>query len=239
MDVEFKKYVLLAYLKSCSEHFKEQKLYPQLSDLVRHYQNLHDLGYQNLHDLGNNLDSLQKAFPKELAGFDFAKLQLEFEQLNNNEEYISTITEIMQFAIPSIQYTIEEGRGVYDAVEKHIEISPVGIIPVYNQEGYLLLHQEMNSDVHVYQYHHSVVTQSNQNMRSLALNYLCKEVKSLANPIEQIKLNLIKRFKLNLIKRFKELPTPATFLCLSKVSLPVVETFLPVAKRLMITKVLA
>jgi len=223
MDVEFKKYVLLAYLKSCSEHFKEQKLYPQLSDLVRHY--------QNLHDLGNNLDSLQKAFPKELAGFDFAKLQLEFEQLNNNEEYISTITEIMQFAIPSIQYTIEEGRGVYDAVEKHIEISPVGIIPVYNQEGYLLLHQEMNSDVHVYQYHHSVVTQSNQNMRSLALNYLCKEVKSLANPIEQIKLNLI--------KRFKELPTPATFLCLSKVSLPVVETFLPVAKRLMITKVLA
>lgn len=223
MDVEFKKYVLLAYLKTCSEHFKEQKLYPQLSDLVRHY--------QNLHELGNNLESLQKAFPKELSGFDFAKLQLEFESLNSNEEYISTITEIMQFAIPSIQYTIEEGKGIYDVVERHIEISPVGIIPVYNQEGYLLLHQEMQSDVHVYQYHHSVVTNSNQNMRSLSLNYLCKEVKSLANPIEQIKLNLI--------KRFKELPTPATFLCLSKVSLPVAETFLPVAKRLMITKVLA
>lgn len=223
MDVEFKKYVLLAYLKKCSEHFKEQKLYPQLADLVRHY--------QNLHELGHNLESMQKAFPKELMGFDLSKLRLEFEKLNTDEEYISTITEIMQFAIPSIQYTIEEGKGVYEAVEKHIEISPVGIIPVYNQEGYLLLHQEQNSDVYVYQYHHSVVTQSNQNWRSLSLNYLCKEVKSLANPVEQIKLNLI--------KRFKELPTPATFLCLSKIHLPVAETFLPVVKRLMITKVLA
>jgi len=223
MDVEFKKYVLLAYLKSCSDNFKENKLYPQLSDLVRHY--------HNLNELGNNMESLQKAFPKELSGFDFNKLKLEFDNLQPTDEYISTITEIMQFAIPNIQYTIEEGKGIYEEIEKHIEIGPVGIIPVYNQEGYLLLHQEYHKDVFVYQYHHSVVTHANENLRALSLNYLCKEVKSIANPIEQIKLNLI--------KKFKELPHPATFLCLSRIQLPMTETLLPLAKRLMITKALA
>lgn len=223
MDVEFKKYVLLAYLKSCSDYFYEHKLYPPLGDLVFHY--------QNLLELGHNIEELNKSFPKELVGFDFEKIKLKFEALHSNEENISIITEILEFALPHIQSAIEKGKSAFDAIEKHIEISPIGIISISSREGYLLLHQDIENDVFVYRYSHSVLVQSQVNMRSLTLDYLGKEEKSISNSIEQIKLNII--------RKYREFANPATFLCVSKIELPLKETFIPIAKRLMLSKVLA
>jgi len=40
IDFEYKKYMLLAYLKGVQEEFESKKLYPVFSDLIMHYQNL-------------------------------------------------------------------------------------------------------------------------------------------------------------------------------------------------------
>ena len=40
IDFELKKYTLLAYLQEIHKHFDEQKLYPQLADIILHYNNL-------------------------------------------------------------------------------------------------------------------------------------------------------------------------------------------------------
>ena len=40
IDFEYKKYVLLAYLKNVRANFDDKKLYPFMSDMVFHYQNL-------------------------------------------------------------------------------------------------------------------------------------------------------------------------------------------------------
>ena len=40
IDFELKKYTLLAYLQQVNKYFNENKLYPQLSDLIFHYNNL-------------------------------------------------------------------------------------------------------------------------------------------------------------------------------------------------------
>jgi len=40
VDFEYKKYLLLAYLKSVEEEFDSKRLYPILSDLILHYQNI-------------------------------------------------------------------------------------------------------------------------------------------------------------------------------------------------------
>ena len=40
IDFEYKKYVLLAYLQHVSAHFTENKLYPDLSELITHYRNV-------------------------------------------------------------------------------------------------------------------------------------------------------------------------------------------------------
>jgi hypothetical protein len=40
IDFELKKYTLLAYLQEIHQHFDQQKLYPQLADVIMHYNNL-------------------------------------------------------------------------------------------------------------------------------------------------------------------------------------------------------
>ena len=40
IDFEYKKYILLGYLRSIRNNFNLNKLYPFLSDLIFHYQNL-------------------------------------------------------------------------------------------------------------------------------------------------------------------------------------------------------
>ena len=40
MDFEYKKYILLAYLKDIREKFNKSQLYPFLSELIFHYNNL-------------------------------------------------------------------------------------------------------------------------------------------------------------------------------------------------------
>lgn len=40
IDFELKRYTLLAYLQEVNKYFNQHKLYPQLADLIFHYNNL-------------------------------------------------------------------------------------------------------------------------------------------------------------------------------------------------------
>jgi hypothetical protein len=221
LDFEYKKYVLLGYLKACRDSFHETKLYPPLGDLVRHY--------NNLNELSRSLEQLQNAFPKDLKGFDLNKLKLEYERQKGDDEHLQAVNEILEFAIPTMKGAIEEGKEIYEIVEKNIEIQPLGIMPVYNQEGYLFFHEVHSQDVHIFQYQHSVIVSSHENFRSLNLQFVKREIRSIANSFEQIKINLI--------RTFRQLPQPATYLCTSHLCFPLVETLLPVTKRVLLTKV--
>jgi hypothetical protein len=217
VDFEYKKYLLLAYLQHCKANFSESKLYPPLGELMQHY--------RNLNDLKHNVDQMQSSFPKELSGIDFKKLALQFENNHKGDEYFQTITELMEFAIPNLKTTIDDGQMIFDLVEKNIELAPVGIMPVYNHEGYVFIHENSTEDVHVYQYHYSIIQASNEKYRSLSMEYLTRETRSISNSFENIKLKLI--------KLYRDLPQPATFLCQSKLQFPLLETLLPVTRRLM------
>jgi hypothetical protein len=222
MDFEYKKYILLAYLKSCRESFEATRLYPPLGSLVKHY--------NDLTELNRSLEQLSNSFPKELSGLDFKQLRLQYEEQKMKDENVAAISEVVEFALPNLKETIEEGRTIYDLVEKNIEIQPVGIMPVYSRDGYVMVHVDHTTDVHVFQYQHSVIVSAEENLRSLTMNYISREVRSFSNSFEQIKLKLI--------SRFRDLPQPATYLCISKFEFPLMETLLPVTKRLLLTKVL-
>ena len=57
IDFELKKYTLLAYLQEVNKYFDENKLYPQLADVVFHYHNL--VAFRE------NKKFLQEHFPKK------------------------------------------------------------------------------------------------------------------------------------------------------------------------------
>src|SRR6476620_610237 len=60
IDFELKKYTLLAYLQEVNKYFNENKLYPQLADVIFHYNNL--VAFRE------NKKFLQEHFPKKLSG---------------------------------------------------------------------------------------------------------------------------------------------------------------------------
>ena len=68
IDFELKKYTLLAYLQEINKYFNENKLYPQLADIIFHYNNI--VAFRE------NKKYLQEHFPKKLTGLQMERLQM-------------------------------------------------------------------------------------------------------------------------------------------------------------------
>src|SRR6476620_625759 len=89
IDFELTKYTLLAYLQQINKYFNEQKLYPQLADLVFHY--------NNIVSFRENKKYLQEQFPKKLTGIQIEKLQLLYEQMIADDELMQQLEEIINY----------------------------------------------------------------------------------------------------------------------------------------------
>src|SRR5215203_71917 len=122
IDFELKKYTLLAYLKEVNKHFGENKLYPQLADVIFHYNNL--VAFRE------NKKFLQEQFPKKLSGIQMEKLQVLYEQMMQDDELMEELEEIIHYAAAEMRSTITNGTELYELVEDKLKISPVGIIPL-------------------------------------------------------------------------------------------------------------
>ncbi|MEQ8337921.1 MAG: hypothetical protein RIA62_11275 [Cyclobacteriaceae bacterium] len=218
IDYEFKKYILLAYLKTIREKFDQTELYPFLSDLVFHY--------KNLLKVKSNKELIYESFPKTITKADFRKLKFSYKKLVYDGEVMSEIEDIISFAIPKMEQRINEGKELYEFVEDNLELSPIGLIPIYKEEGYLLLHQDAGRDVTVFRYQLKMFEKADENYRAISTEYLGQEMHSISRTFESIKLDLV--------KKYTYLPNPATYLVVSKLNFPVSQTVLPIAKRLLV-----
>jgi len=91
VDFEYKKYVVLGYLKDVKKKFSNYKLYPFLSDLVFHY--------QNLKSIKENKKVLYKHFPKVMTRADFQKLKLNYKKTGDLLEKITWTLAISLFIL--------------------------------------------------------------------------------------------------------------------------------------------
>jgi len=114
IDFELKKYTLLAYLQEIHKCFSENKLYPQLADIIFHY--------NNLAAFRENKKYLQEQFPKKLNGLQLEKLQILFEQMIEDDELMHELEEIINYATGEIQRTITNGTEIYEFVEEKLVI---------------------------------------------------------------------------------------------------------------------
>jgi hypothetical protein len=216
IDFEYKKYILLAYLKAARQSFSKVELYPFLGDLVQHY--------RHLLTIQESKSFLKESFPKELSLEDLNKLALRYKELVEDDGIMSEIQAIIDYALPQIKDSLEEGSAIYEYVEKQCEIAPVGVTPLYAKEGYLFVSQPPERETTIYRYQMSLYEDSNEEVRGLQTTYVEKVEKSRFMPYEVIKLLLV--------KKFKELPNPATFLALSRANFPESTTLMPIIKRL-------
>lgn len=218
IDFEYKKYLLLAYLQEVGAHFDKLKLYPALADVLAHYQNLNDLKEQKL--------LMREQFPKRMTQIDWQKLEADYEELIKNDALMEEIAAIVDYALPKLTARVKDGKELYNFAEEHMIIQPVGVIPVYSEEGYLLLRLLQDKSVDVYRYVMTLFEDAQEQYRSLKTSYVGNYNWSITTSYQSIKYDLI--------KSNKELPNPATYAVECAVHIPYRETMYPIAKRLLL-----
>ncbi|MDX5438077.1 MAG: hypothetical protein LPK03_12820, partial [Pontibacter sp.] len=184
IDFEYKKYLLLAYLQAARSEFSKQRLYPVFSDLIMHY--------CNLKQVKEHKRLVYESFPQRISRADFEKLELVYEKIVQDDETMQQIEEIIQFASPLFGEALEEGKELYDFVERHLEISPVGITPMYHNEGYLFLEVWPGKETQVYVYNITVFKNTYEKYRGINTQHLQTVRRGLTLTHEGLKVQLIK-----------------------------------------------
>ncbi|HYV53226.1 MAG TPA: hypothetical protein VE933_01455 [Chitinophagaceae bacterium] len=214
IDFELKKYTLLAYLQQVNKYFNENKLYPQLADVIFHYNNL--VAFRE------NKKFLQEHFPKKLTGIQLEKLQFLYEQMVDDNELMKELEEIINYSTTTIKRTIKSGTEIYEFIEHKLIISPIGLVPLDTNEGYFFL-SSGKKNTKVYHYRLSFFEKHDEKYRSIKTLYIDNQRRSMSNTYENIKAGLI--------RHRNELPNPAVYAVEIDLSFPFTETLLPIAKR--------
>ncbi len=215
LDFEYKKYLLLAYLQAAKKEFGQHRLYPVFSDLIMHY--------RNLLQVKEHKKLAYEAFPQRISRADFEKLELVYEKIIEDDETMQQIEEIIEYAAPLFGEVVESGKELYDFVESNLEISPVGITPIYRDEGYLFLEAFPGKETQVYLYRITVFENTYERYRGINTQHLKTVRRGLAVTHENLKVQLL--------RERQELPNPATFAVISKIPIPLEQALLPIAKR--------
>ena len=218
IDYELQKYRLLAYLQDVKKHFSATRLYPQLAEIIAHYNNL--LSYRA------NKQHLQDAFPRRISQIHTERMELVYEQLMADDSVMQELEEIISFAIGGMRETITEGAGIYELIEKKMIIEPVGIVPLYKNEGYALMHYTGEKDVNVYHYTVSIFDNKDARYRALRMQFIDTRTKTYATTWEQMKIEIV--------RDIRTLPNPAVYVVEFPLHIPFYETLLPITKRALV-----
>ena len=223
IDFEYKQYILLAYLQRVKSSFSELCLFPELSDLIYHYRNL-------MHYIENK-EIIDENLPADVKGVDIQQMKLMYEAILQDDEMMEILNDIVAYALPMFEDAIYEGRELYEIVEEHIRMDTVGIVPLYNKEGYFVLTDEDTEEASIYRYDLSSSEKPDETFRTISSSLLKKVKKSKYDGFEDLKLELI--------NDYEELPVPAIYRFHSTLQVPHDQTFLPVTKRILLKELLA
>ena len=218
IDAEYKRYILLAYLKSVRNAFGQTELYPSLGELVFHY--------NNLLQIKKNKSLLSDQFPNEMAGIDRKRLELIYKEMVKDDDVMKELGDIIEYSLPQVKSVLEEGKEIYDFVESNCELLPVGLMPLYVDEGYFFIAVPQKRETDIFRYQVTLFEQPQESYRGIHVQRVDQMKKGIGVTYEGLKRKLI--------KKFRDLPTPATFAVESQFAFPLNATLIPVAKRLLV-----
>ena len=215
IDFEHKKYILLDYLQEINRHFDKSRLYPNLTDLIFHC--------NNLVDFKNNKAALQQAFPQRLTKADIEAVKLTYKKMVEDDFSMKEIESIIYYALSKMNPAIQTGKEIYDFVESRLNIDPVGLVPLMPYQGYFSLRNGKERINYVYEYQVTIFENKDDKFRGINVQFVDTYEQSITNTPGAIKLDLI--------RRRQHLTNPALYYVQSDISFPLEQTLLPVAKR--------
>ncbi len=215
IDLEMKQYALLGFLQRVKARFAERKLYPYLEHVQGHVEEL-------LH-LQRSKEQLARSLGGPLTGFDPTTGEAIHERPEDGA-LLRVIDEVVDFAVPGLMRVQNEGLGLREELVQQIRFGPVGLLPLYISEGWLLLRTGRETRVYGYSIPLLLDPRAEFHHRNVFTRYVTTYTASITCTYEHMKAELIDRHPL--------LPNPATFVVETDLDLPCVETYVPLAKRL-------
>jgi len=215
-DLEKRQYVILGALKKISEQFQFYKIYPHLSRLIELRRILKEV-IAGIYDL-------RSKFPKQISKIDWVNRVIEHEVIFTSGTDISSVEDLIEWALPRIENVIEEGVAIYEFVESELTVEQVGILPEYKDEGYLFVPDNQKKSLNLFRFEVSIFQSTHDQYRALKTQFL--------KYLEQDRIKLSPgSVKLDLIREESELPNPATYAFNTELDFPFETTIFPVAKR--------
>ena len=172
----------------------------------------------------DRVDDVRESLPQAIRDLDLENKAIVYEKQRLDDDQFRMLEELMRWALPYIQETIEEGRTIYEFVEENMTLEEVGIVPSYVKEGYLLVPDRSQKVLHIMRYELSIFSGNEERYQSLKTTH----VKSVQRGTVDASPSSI---KLDLVTEHRELPNPATYHFVTDLDFPFNETLLPVAKR--------
>jgi hypothetical protein len=216
-DPELSQYKVLAALKLYSEMLRKNKLYPTFGELAELKNSINELQKQRV-----ILDELTRS---EVRALDFDENGPVFEENEETDDKMNAVFKFIDWATPQIETLISEGKAIFDFMETNTQISELGIIPLYNKEGYFLIDDNIRNEINVFRYEMFLVGPEDDPLTTLKSRFLYK----IYNDTDyRLAPDVI---KLSLIERYPDLPNPALYRIKNDIGFPFHETVLPVAKR--------
>jgi hypothetical protein len=222
IDFEYKKYVFLSYLTYVQMQFSDKKLYPVLPQIRGHHRQL------SAYKEGKS--RMAKQFPRNILGLDMRNHTIVVENVIKDPDMLGEVDEIVDYSLSRLDEQVAIGVELLEYIMDQICIEPIGISPINKNEGYLFFLYHSSREVSIYKYELSPVRglTDDEQMRTF---HISNRRISIANSPEQIKRDLL--------RNNKDLPNPATYSISSKVEMPYLETLLPVAKKMLVDRLVA
>lgn len=216
LDFEYKKYTLLAYFQRIEQSLRQSQLFPQLPELRLHATSLRHIRATKA--------GLRANFPRTLKGIERESMRLEYEANHTQRAEFAVVDAIIDFSLPRFNHYIAEAEGMMELVTERTSVYPVGIVPLYLDEGYLMIARPTARQTCVYQYCAGFV-QRTEPAAAIQTRHVVSYPWRIGSSMEAIKERLI--------KERPELPNPAAYAVESELELPIAETLLPVATTLL------
>jgi hypothetical protein len=223
LDVEYKQYIALAYLQQVKRSFSQTRLYPDFAELIAHYRELED--YRRVKD------DMEGRFPQEVVSISLDPARIDYRSTVPEDPTLRDIDEIVEFSLPRFKQELETGRAIYEFLEGSLLMEPVGLMPIYKKEGYLLLRLLPDVETRVYQFEASFIYTNEERLGGLRTQYVTSFSYSLATTYSNMKTELV--------RQRRELPNPATFVAEAQLAVPLEETLLPITRRKLLRNLLA
>lgn len=214
LDGELEEYRLLAYLQRVDAHYRERKLYPYLDELRSHI--------EQLRAIGKRADELEAKLVRDVIGLDLARGEL-LRKLPEGPLEWNKVLGALKRTVPPLLAAVERGSDLRDELSSRIRFEPIGVVPLGVREGWLLLRQNNETMVYAYSVPLVVGMGAEPLHRRIRTRFFTTCTISLTTTYEHIKAELVRQ---------GPLPNPATFAFESDISLPRIETFLPLAKQM-------